>query len=72
MEMKGRQVFLVLMVLLPLYEMHLKVNGHIGDDEKFSKCHPVFKIMGRRFGLSMDDAYNFWQCFSNAIGQLWP
>jgi hypothetical protein len=67
MKMEGTQGFLVLMVLLPLYEMHLKVNGHIRDDEKFSKGHPVFKIMGKHFGLSMDEAYDFWQCFRNGL-----
>ena len=66
-KMEGSQGFLVLMVLLPLYEMHLKVNGHIRDDEKFSQGHPVFKVMGRHLSLSMDEAYYFWQCFRNGL-----
>ncbi|HEY6401207.1 MAG TPA: hypothetical protein VI479_07345 [Blastocatellia bacterium] len=64
---EGPQGFLVLMVLLPLYEMHLKVNGHIGKDERFTQGHPVFNIMGRHLRLSSDEAYYFWQCFRNGL-----
>lgn len=68
MEMQeGPQGFLVLMVLLPLYEMHLKVNRHIGYKEDFSKGHRVFKVIGRDLGISMDEAYYFWQCFRNGL-----
>jgi hypothetical protein len=67
MKMEGSQGFLVLMVLLPLYEKHLKVNGHIGDDERFTQGHRVFKVIGRDLRLSMDEAYYFWQCFRNGL-----
>jgi hypothetical protein len=67
MKMDGAQGFLVLMVLLPLYEKHLKVNGHIGKDENFSEGHRVFRVIGRDLRISMDEAYYFWQCFRNGL-----
>ena len=67
MKMEGDQGFLVLMVLLPLYEMHLKVNGHIGKHEDFSKGHRVFKVIGNHLKISMDEAYHFWQGFRNGL-----
>jgi len=67
MNMEGSTGFLVIMVLLPLYEMHLKVNGHIGKDENFTEGHQVFKVIGRDLGISMGEAYHFWQCFRNGL-----
>jgi hypothetical protein len=67
MKMEGSTGFMVIMVLLPLYEMHLRVNGHIGKDGKFSEGHPVFKRIGNHLGISEDEAYHFWQCFRNGL-----
>src|SRR5687767_6751490 len=67
MKMQGSTGFLVIMVLLPLYEMHLKVNGHIGNREDFSQGHRVFKVIGKHLGISLDEAYYFWQCFRNGL-----
>jgi hypothetical protein len=67
MKMEGSTGFLVIMVLLPLYEMHLKVNGHIGKDERFTEGHKVFKEIGKDLRISEDEAYHFWQCFRNGL-----
>ena len=67
MKMEGSTGFLVIMVLLPLYEMHLKVNGHIGKKGDFSKGHAVFKEIGRDLGIDHDEAFYFWQCFRNGL-----
>jgi hypothetical protein len=67
MKMEGSTGFLVIMVLLPLYEMHLKVNKHIKEGERFTHRHPVLKVIGRDLRISQDDAYYFWQCFRNGL-----
>jgi hypothetical protein len=67
MKMGGDQGFLVLMVLLPLYEMRLKVNGHIKDGERFTEGHRVFSVIGGDLRIGKDEAYHFWQCFRNGL-----
>jgi hypothetical protein len=59
--------FIVLMVLFPLYEKHLRVSEHLPAGKPFSKGHPVFKIIGRDLGLSSADAYLFWTNMRNGI-----
>lgn len=63
--MSGDQGFLVLMVLLPLYEKHLRVvEGMKGD---FSDGNDIFKIIGTHLKLSQKDAYIFWNNVRNGL-----
>lgn len=63
--MTGSQGYLILMVLLPLYEKHLrvkyKITGNFGQDNK------VFKTIGSHLQLGVDDAFLFWTHVRNGL-----
>ncbi len=63
--MSGDQGFLVLMVLLPLYEKHLRIVEGMKDN--FSDGHKVFKKMGLHLGLKEEEAYLFWNNVRNGL-----
>jgi hypothetical protein len=63
--MSGSQGFIVLMVLLPLYEKHLRVKHRMTGD--FSEGNQIFKIIGRHLNLSEHDAYLFWNHVRNGL-----
>jgi hypothetical protein len=64
-EMSGSQGFIVLMILLPLYEKHLRVKFQMDDD--FSKGHKIFKTIGRHLSLSEEGAFEFWRHVRNGL-----
>ncbi len=64
-QMEGSYGYIVLMVLLPLYEKHLRVrHGMTGD---FSRGNRIFRTMGKRLKVSEDDAYEFWSHVRNGL-----
>src|SRR5689334_22587529 len=65
--MSGHQGFIVLMVLLPLYEKYLRVKHNMEIEEKFSKHHRIFNVIGRHLQVSADDAYLFWTNVRNGL-----
>jgi hypothetical protein len=64
-EMHGPQGFLVLMVLFPLYEKHLRYKHP--DLQHFTKGHSVFQTIGRDLKLDRDGAYLLWKNMRNGI-----
>ncbi len=66
-KMDGHQAFVCLGVCLFLYEKYLRQTEQIGDGEKFSEGHRVFKLIGKDLGISAADAYEFWTCWRNGL-----
>jgi hypothetical protein len=66
-RMDGHQGFICLSSCLLLYEKYLKKTNQIGNTESFSQGHRVFKQIGKDFGISRDDAYEFWTCWRNGF-----
>lgn len=66
-KMKGHQGFICLSSCLLLYEKYLRKTNQIGDDERFSKGHKVFKQIGKDFSISEDQAFEFWSCWRNGF-----
>jgi hypothetical protein len=66
-NMNGHQAFICLSSCLLLYEKYLKKTGKIGNNEKFSQGHTVFNQIGKDFGISSDNAYEFWTCWRNGF-----
>jgi hypothetical protein len=66
-EMSDHDGFIVLMVLFPLYEKHLRFKLKMTQDDHFSKSHPVFTVIGHDLRLSAVEAYQFWTNFRNGI-----
>ena len=64
-RMKGSEGFLILLVLFPLYEKHLRIRHKMVGD--FSKGNAIFRIIGRQLALSESDAYQFWTNVRNGI-----
>lgn len=65
-RMKDSEGFLVLLVLFPLYEKHLRTLREMKGD-KFSEGNPIFCVIGEHLGISKDDAYQFWQNIRNGL-----
>jgi hypothetical protein len=63
--MSGDQGFLVLMVLFPLYEKHLRVVEEMKGD--FSQGNRIFDKMGKHLKLPATDAYRFWNNVRNGL-----
>ena len=66
-RMDGHQAFVCLSNCLFLYEKYLKMTDQIGQNVKFTKGHKVFNQMGKDFGITADDAYEFWECWRNGL-----
>jgi hypothetical protein len=66
-KMKGHEAFICLSMCLFLYEKYLRKSGAIGEDENFSEGHKVFKQIGKDFGISAEDSYEFWTCWRNGL-----
>jgi hypothetical protein len=64
-RMQGSEGFLVLLVLFPLYEKHLRNHyDMIGD---FSEGNPIFSVIGKHIQLSKKDAYRLWTHLRNGL-----
>jgi len=64
--------FIILMVILPLYERYLRITHSQlfeGDGKgNFYKNHPVFKHIKQELSLkNKENAYHFWQIFRNGL-----
>lgn len=66
-RMDGNQGFICLNSCLLLYEKYLKKTNQMKSTERFSHGHKVFKQIGKDFGISEDDAYEFWTCWRNGF-----
>jgi hypothetical protein len=66
-EMRGSQGFLVLMVLLPLYERCLRQIKNIPRNENFSDKHRVFDEIASDLGITKDEAQRFWRGVRNML-----
>ncbi len=64
-RMHGSEGFLVLLVLFPLYEKHLRNHHHMTSD--FSEGNPIFRVIGRHLALNAEDAYRFWTHLRNGL-----
>lgn len=64
-RMQGSEGFLVLMVLFPLYEKHLRIRYRVRGD--FSEGHRVFRVIGRHLALGEKDASLFWTHRRNGL-----
>lgn len=53
------------MVLLPLYEKHLRVKYEMEGD--FSEGHKIFKVIGQHLSLSERNAFEFWRHVRNGL-----
>ncbi|MBL8873414.1 MAG: hypothetical protein JNK90_26775 [Planctomycetaceae bacterium] len=65
LRMDGNQGLLVLMILFPLYEKHLRIC--YGLDDKFTSGHKIFRTIGKHLELSQNDAYLFWTNMRNGL-----
>ncbi len=65
-RMKRSEGFLVLLVLFPLYEKHLR-NRHQMAGDSFSEGNKIFRVIGRHLKLSESDAYKFWTHVRNGL-----
>lgn len=61
--------FIIICILFPLYEKHLKFADarHFTRSDKFHKGHPIFKVIGKDLNLSEEIAFEFWQHFRNGL-----
>jgi len=66
-RMDGHQGFICLSSCLFFYEKYLKKTDQIESNECFSQGHRVFKQIGKDFGISENDAYEFWFCWRNGF-----
>lgn len=64
-RMKGSEGFLVLLVLFPLYEKHLRNRHQMAGD--FSEGNRIFRVIGHHLKLSENDAYQFWTHVRNGL-----
>lgn len=64
-RMRGSEGFLVLLILFPLYEKHLRNRYQMVDN--FSEGHSIFRIIGKHLALSEQDAYLFWTHMRNGL-----
>ncbi len=64
-RMHGSEGFIVLLVLFPLYEKHLRTKYQFADH--FTLGHRVFKIVGKHLGLNQSEAFYFWSTFRNGL-----
>ncbi|HLX64481.1 MAG TPA: hypothetical protein VKX17_24620 [Planctomycetota bacterium] len=63
----GRQGFLILMVLFPLYEKYLRIKEGMGD-EGFGKGKPVIDRIRKELEFAtIDEAFGFWQDIRNGL-----
>lgn len=67
-RMKGSEGFLVLLVLCPLYEKHLRNFYHF--DGRFTEGHRIFRVIGKHLKLSENDAFQFWTHVRNGLLHL--
>jgi hypothetical protein len=65
LRMDGNQGLLVLMVLFPLYEKHLRMLYNM--DDKFTSGHRIFRTIGKHLELNENDAYLFWTNMRNGL-----
>lgn len=63
--MDGDEGFLVLLVLFPLYEKHLRVA--CGFDGNFSEGNKIFSKIGKHLKIPATDAYIFWTHVRNGL-----
>ena len=66
-KMKGHEAFICLSSCLLLYEKYLKKTGQIENSGNFSDGRKVFNQIGKDFGISSADAYEFWTCWRNGF-----
>lgn len=65
--MTGHNAFICLTACFPLYEKYLRKSLPLGEEGHFSKGQPVFKSMGKHWGISADQAFEFWQHWRNGL-----
>lgn len=70
-QMNGDQGFLVLLILFPLYEKHLRSSHKFTG--KFRQGHSIFNVISRDLNLSNDDSFLFWShCRNGLLHRIQP
>ena len=68
-KMERDSGFIIIIILFPLYEKHLKFAyvRHFTRSDKFHEGHHIFKVIGKDLNLNEKAAFYFWQYFRNGL-----
>jgi hypothetical protein len=66
-RMSGHEAFVCLCVVFLLYEKYLRRTEQIDENERFTKGHKVFKLVGSDLGVDQDTAFELWANWRNGL-----
>jgi hypothetical protein len=66
-KMEEHDAFICLMACFPLWEKFLRAMKEIKANENFSEGRPVFKYLGKKWGVDEKTAFAVWRNFRNGL-----